>query len=484
MQQAITTPSSGANSRYLSGPLPSVSSSPSAAASPRMFQSPSIREVQEAVGDLREASLCVVEAVQAWRRERQKKELNQRERGDDGYSSSSTTKPQQPAVVFPWGASGDREASPPNGPPTGPENSSASNDAETTAQVRFPIVTTAQPASTRDDEDLPTFWWFPPETSRPGNTGSGSTQASRRTSLDPEMSVPEQVGRDLNEESAAAPAAAATPKKGHRHSSDAATGRSSAPPALAVAGNVTGDPSSGGRASSSPYSPARAAALGVNYLARMAADTDFVGAPGSVLVDFFPPDTKLYRNPFVLGHNLDDTLAVFSGGGGGGAASPRGRRRQDVVETTGGVSSPATAAAVLTKKSSRLDTRRVGLASAAVVAEDARERSRKRRRAEESEREGDQQAPPGGAAAGEEGGGEVPGRGVADGEGCEGGPFSGRHGHDGERFDRLDSGGSRSADSDHHGGGGSSNGGSKKRRGKGGIRFQDQQSEGQGRRWC
>ncbi|CAM9596630.1 unnamed protein product, partial [Ectocarpus sp. 12 AP-2014] len=43
---------------------------------------------------------------------------------------------------------------------------------------------------------------------------------------------------------------------------------------------------------------------GINYLARMPTDTDFIGAPGSVLAELFPPDTKLYRNPFILGHNL------------------------------------------------------------------------------------------------------------------------------------------------------------------------------------
>lgn len=55
----------------------------------------------------------------------------------------------------------------------------------------------------------------------------------------------------------------------------------------------------------------------VNYLAKMAWDTDFIGLPGSMLIFFFPPDTKFFRNPFLLGNNLDDILVVFP------KASPR-----------------------------------------------------------------------------------------------------------------------------------------------------------------
>eukprot|EP00752_Nemacystus_decipiens_P013301 g11781.t1 len=263
--------------------------------------------------------------------------------------------------------------------------------------------------------------------------GSGSTQASHRTSLGPEMSVPEQVGHDLDEEHLTT---AAVISKGHRHS-DGAKGSS----ALATAGDANVDPNSDDQALTSTRPRA---ASGVNYLARMATDTDFVGAPGSVLVDFFPPDTKLYRNPFVLGHNLDDTLAVSPGDA---VASPRDRGRQGMVENS--------RAAPTVQKNSRLDTRRVRLASAAIVAEDARNRSGKRRRAEGW---GEQHAPGG----------------VAE-ESCEGGSSSGQH--DGNVLDRADSGGSRVRDDDHGGGDNSS----KTKRGKGGIRFQDEHSEdGQG----
>lgn len=426
--QAVT-PALGVNSSYLSGPLPSVLS-PSAT-SPRMFQGPSIREVQIAVASLREASLCVVEAVQAWRRERQK-ELDRRKRED------GTTRPQSAEV--PRGANGGGEASPSSWSPAGPEYDSGSKYGQMTEgrvspEVRFPVVPTAQPVLARG-EDLPIFWWSPPAAGKP-QPESSTTQAPRRTSLGPETSVPEQVGHDLNEGPVGP--AAATPKR-HRHS-DGATGNSAPSPA----GNANVDPSGNDQASTSLRpSPARAE-FGVNYLARMATDTDFVGAPGSVLVDFFPPDTKLYRNPFVLGHNLDDTLAVFPGNA---AASPRDRGRQDTGDD--GRSSTAVA------KNGRLDTRRVRLASAAIVAEDARERSGKRRRAGER---GDQDAPSGAA-----------------GNSCEGGSPSGRH--DGQRFDRPDSGGSRSGEDDHGGSGSSP----KKRRGKGGIRFQDEHSEGKGRR--
>lgn len=430
--ESTSSPEREGGSKQESTPssLPSVLS-PSAS-SPRLFQGPSIREVQAAVGNLRETSLRVVEAVQAWRRERHK-ELNRGKRGD------VPTKPPPPVVS--WGTSSDGKVSPSSVSLVRPEHSSsASKDGVTTAQrtsqeSRFPVVPTAQPVPSRD-EDLPTFWWFPPATGG-RQPASGSTQASHRTSLGQETSVPEQVGRDLNEEPAA-PAADAIPGA-HRHS-DGSAGNSAPSPA----GNAKVDPSSDDPSSAPPRPSPRAAPLGANYLAGMATDTDFVGAPGSILVDFFPPDTKLYRNPFVLGHNLDDTLAVFSGNG---AASPRDPGARDGVEQSG--SAPAAL------KKGRLDTRRVRLASAAIVVEDTRERSgdNKRHRAEEL---GDQDAPAGGVA----------------GESCQRGSSS--DGHDGQRFDRPDSGGSRSGDGDH---GGSDNS-PKKRRGKGGIRFQDEQSEG------
>lgn len=450
-KEAIGPSQGGVNSMYPSGALPSVSS-PSAP-SPRMFQGPSIREVQATVANLREASLCVVEAIQAWRRERQK-ELSRRQRGDD-----DTTNPQSAGVVS-WGVSDDRAEAPPSESPDGPEQGSESNNGEMSPReasrgVRFPVVPTAQPVSA-PDEDLPPFWWFPPAT-RGHQTGSDSSQPSRCTSLGPETSVPEQVGHDLNEEPPAR--ATATLESHHRHS-DGAVGK----PTPAPASNASADPSSADQVPSSPHPWQARTASSVNYLACMATDTDFVGAPGSVLVDFFPPDTKLYRNPFVLGHNLDDTLVVFSasggaGGGGSAAASPRDRGRQD-----GGVETSGSLPAALMKR--RLDPRRVRLASAAIVAEDARERSGKRRGAEER---GDQDAC--GEAAGEGEGG--PSRSVAaEAEGCGGDYSSGRY--DEQRFDRLDSGSSRSVDGEHGGGGN----GSKKRREKGGIRFDDQQGEG------
>ena len=404
------SPTSGAQSNHPSGPLPSVLS-PSATSPPRMFQGPSIREVQMTVSSLREASLCVVEAVQAWRGERQK-DLSRRKRRD------APDKPRSAAGS--WGASGGGggggESSPSSESPARPGHGLPSNDGKKTArraslEVRFPVVPTAQPVPARG-EDLPTFWWFPPAAGEP-RTGSGSARAPQRTSLGPETSVPEQVGRDLDEEPAA--------PKGHRHS-DGAMGCFAPGPAA----HASAAPSSDAQAptSTSP-SPARGAS-GVNYLARMATDTDFVGTPGSALVDFFPPDTKLYRNPFVLGHNLDDTLAVFPGDGDRGGL-------QDGVESS---SRPT---------NGRLDIRRVRSASAAIVAEDARERSGERRGPEDW---GDQDAP--GGAAGES--------------------------WEGKRFERPDSGGSRSGDGDRDG----SSNGAKKRRAKGGIRFQDEEGEGGG----
>ncbi|CBJ48596.1 conserved unknown protein [Ectocarpus siliculosus] len=183
----------------------------------------------------------------------------------------------------------------------------------------------------------------------------------------------------------------------------------------------------------------------------MATDTDFIGAPGSVLAEIFPPDTKLYRNPFILGHNLDDTLALFTGNGVGGAVSPRAR------DSGEGALSPS-------QTKSRLDKQRVRLAAVAIVAEEAKERSRRgsKRHMTEHARETSEVV----GATGDIGG--VPNR-------------SGVEGHDltrsisppqdGQRSDRSGSG----RDDGHLGDDGKV---SKRRRGKGGITFQDQQGEG------
>ena len=375
--------------------------------------------MQAAVGSLREASLCVVELVQAWRRARR------------GHLQSDNQEARSSTPAVSWGVSSDLETTPTNGSPDKPEQSCASSGREKTAdgrslEVRFPDVPTARPVSSFD-EDLPTFWWLPP----------GKSWRENGTSLSPESSVPEQVGHDLNEDDSTP--SSATLKR-HRHSESSTTAKQGT------------DSNSSGKAFAENNPLSAHEASGVNYLARMATDTDFVGAPGSVLADFFPPDTKLHRNPFVLGHNLDDTLAVFTGGGG---VSPRDRGHED----RGGSSSTAL-------RKSRLDTRRIRVASEIIVAEDIRERSSKRSKRRRAEEGREQEVLPGDAAG--EGNG-VPARDGAAGDGHEESATSPRA--HGQQLDRQGSGGSTV------GRDGSANS-SKKRKGKGGITFQDIQGEG------
>lgn len=392
--------------------------------------------MQAAVGHLREASLCVVEAIQAWQRARQV-EAKQSKQGCDLNKN--------PSVTGPSDAGGDHKASIWDASRTRVEHrESAAGEVPETRELpdlKFPVVPTTRPTFA-GDEDLPIFLWLPPE-ERGLESGSDIPSASRRSSLDPETAVPEKAGHDLNGD---ALASVADDPRGHRHSDH--VGGSAAP---ATTNDANADSTSDGKASLAHHAPSALRTPGVNYLARMATDTDFVGAPGSVLADFFPPDAKLFRNPFILGHNLDDTLAVFTNGGG---TSPRDRGRQDRVETAG--SSPAAL------KKGRLDTRRVRQAAAIIVAEDAREcsgRGIKRHRNEggkgaiDTSGEGD--GVPSGIAA-EEGGGI----------------FNTKH--DGQHSGRPDSGCSRNADGDH----GGRDESSKKKRGKGGITFEDQQSKG------
>lgn len=419
----------GANSHRYDA-LPPVSSPTKA--SLRMFQGPSIREVQAAVGNLREASLCVVEAIQAWRRARQG-ECKLAKQGDSprsctfgGDHETSLWDASRPRVEHGELAAGEVP------------------EVREFPEVKFPVVPTARSVFAGDG-DLPVFLWLPPAV-RERESGGIIASASRSFNLDPETAVPERVGHDLNGDALAS--AAATPDP-HRHSNSVV---GSTAPTTACDANA--DSTSDGKASLAHHALSSQQVSGVNYLARMATDTDFIGAPGSILADFFPPDTKLYRNPFVLGHNLDDTLAVFTNGN---AISPRNCGHQDGVEAAG--SSPAAL------RKSRLDTRRVRHAAATIVAEDARERAGKGiKRHRDEGRRGDEWEV--------EGAGD--GDGVPSGIATEGGQRNFNTKHDGQRSDRPDSGYSRGSDGDHGGSGESP----KKSRGKGGITFEDQNVEG------
>ncbi|CAM9675644.1 unnamed protein product, partial [Scytosiphon promiscuus] len=384
------------------GSLPSVVSP--RAACPSVFHVPSLQEVHAAVRNLRETSLCVVEVIQSWRRARQEQADGTQPGGDFEETSSA---------AISWdGNSGDCSASNNDNSFPGPEHDvpeSRETKRDKPDEIRFPLVPTARPVGSVD-EGLPTYYWRPPAVV--------ANDGTRRNSLNPDTWAPERVGRDLTGGSAEPGASDAT---GGRRQSERAVRHAA------------------------PETP------GVNYLARMATDTDFVGASGSVLADLFPPDTKLYRNPFILGRNLDDTLAVFARGG---SASPRHDSRDG---RDGAEPGPSLSQA---RRTSRLDTRRFSTAAAAIVAEDARERVRRRTKRPRCEMDGALES------GGDDGdGGASPGS----------ASFKGRavSSNDRETFDGLGSGGPRSCDGDRDGSGQSST----KTTGKGGITFQDQRSE-------
>lgn len=388
-----------------------------------MFQGPSIREVQAAIGDLREASLCVVEVIQAWRRARQG-EIKMEKKGD-GSS-------KDPSVTSSGDVGSDHE-------PSLRDASAAGEMSEVreSPEVKFPVVPHARPVFA-GHEDLPVFLWLPPAV-HGRESGGDVTSASRRSSFDPETAVPEKVGHDLNGDAFAS--AAVKPNR-HRHSDNNTLG--STAPAKAYDGH--NDAATNDKALLAHHAPSGPRTQGINYLARMVTDTDFIGTPGSVLADFFPPDTKLFRNPFVLGHNLDDTLAVFADG-----KSPR----------DGGVETAGSSSAAL--KKSRLDTRRVRHAAATIVAEEARERAGKATKRHRDER-----------GEGKVENANKDSDGVPSDLASKGGEAGYNTTHDDGRSDRPDSGCSRDTDGDH----GGSDERSKKRRGKGGITFEDQQGKG------
>lgn len=303
--------------------------------------------MQGCIRSLREASLLVVEAVDAWREAKRTEARGTSQSGcgdsvptaifqDVGSSESFWNKSQTLANTAPTGGGTPRTSS---------------------REVRFPVVPLAQAASTASEfrtveahrDDLPVFLWFPPTSGLPLE---GSE--NRRKAQDSTTSDPEGIGCDLGENVAAT--AATTAEAGHTTGGE---GRATGPPSVLEHNDENG----GGGNAQIPV------VAGVNYLARMASDTDFVGQPGSALLDIFPPDAKLYRNPFILGHNLDDTLKVFSpdtkfrdegGGASSGAREGPGADESRSAAIRG------------------VDTRRVGLATAIVVAEDARERARKK----------------------------------------------------------------------------------------------------------
>lgn len=360
----------------------------------RALHGPTVRELQAAIQSLRDASLLAVEAAQAWRLEEMKSAARIRAAERKVIRDSSGTHSEvATAAVDELGGNSIRNAPSDRKGPGKSRRRNSSDDigaATTTAtssvgsppvgeaerfprEVRFPVVQPEEedpvvPLETRDignnglkDGNLPIFLWNP-SAARNGGGGSGTLGRS-------EASLPhghrlhnscdrERVGGAVdNIVEHAAPATTGTHNGCELALIDAESDCQATRQTDASYDNTRD-------------SDVIAATGGVNYLAGMASDTDFIGAPGSAIVDLFPPDAKLYRNPFVLGHNLDDTLVLFTA-----TANPRrgsdgacGGRRH--TESRGGRSreEPATATG-----QARLNTSRVRLAAAIIVAEDEKD---------------------------------------------------------------------------------------------------------------
>lgn len=356
----------------------------------RALHGPTIRELQAAIRSVREASLLAVEAAQAWRIEELKsvsrtgaaRVKGKRNRGE-AHSLTSTVAAQEVGGSGieneAWGWKGTDAIQRSSSNDVGAAITATSNDIPPPGEevqrlrgvVRIPAVEQEEdPAvalETRDfcnngvdDDKLPIFLWHP----LVARSGSGATlgghEATRpQGSRLQNRGDPERVGVGVE---GRAEYVATAPTNNHSNCGLVPTdaGRSS------QATRQTDTHHNTNKVNNSDNSDA-IAATGVNYLAGMASDTDFIGTKGSAILDLFPPDAKLYRNPFVLGHNLDDTLTLFTassprrgsdGAGGRRSTKLRGSARRESATGAG---------------QARLDTSRVRLATAIIVAEDARE---------------------------------------------------------------------------------------------------------------
>lgn len=312
-------------------------------------QGPGIRQVQAAVAGLREASLCVVEAIQKWQRAKSgetKADANREaaiQSARDGNTATdsagerSSQKPTSPILNLKNDSScaAERDC---NHLPAVPAVFSSIHQRIWSTPELHGIVQVTQ-------NDLPKYLWVPLD------PPSANTQHNH-TALTGENLDPERAGRGTDRNNAVgsvAPSVAQLPES---------------------SANALATRTKYGRLEEKTEEDTHR----INYLANMAIDTDFIGAPGSALADLFPPDTKLYRNPFVLGHNLDDTLAVFTG------TSPRalsvsslGRERARTSEGRDGGSTGGEGGAG--RAGLRMDTERVRRAAVVIVAEDAKERA-------------------------------------------------------------------------------------------------------------
>lgn len=336
----------------------------------RTLPDPSIREVQTALRSLREASLCVVEAAQEWR-----KAERWRIAAQNNVGGAAVPRPTMSADP---GAAEGKHPSWTHLPRAGKQ----------TTDFGECGMREVQQVCTLSGE-LPPFLWHQAGISDPALTFAKNGNFLARNVRGPkaqEKSTPD-ARISSGERTAAAAVGAVLPMststtpspdrklsaiKGEDDISCPSAERAT-PDDVSITEDVNID------VHSRRLTLTMGAFEGVNYLARMASDTDFVGASGSVLVDFCPPDTNLRRNPFLLRHNLDETLALYSrdspsgGAGSGGNDGIGGEEGIDSIRSIAGARGTHDETSRITE-SKTLDTWRVKLAAAIIVHEDARER--------------------------------------------------------------------------------------------------------------
>lgn len=341
-----------------------------------------IRQVQGAIGALREASVISVEAVQRWR----KFKAGQRESPDSvGRGAPVLARTNKGSRV-----EVESDATMPEIQISCASASLLGHPTSDGTDRQLPVVsprTGLNPATAQlrgiargADTALPTFWWIPPDAS----PHTPATDTNRRLGLGSAPNGPERASDDRTREAKRSLSATAS---SHRHPTET-LGRRTA--ASSIAATAFSDTTCGAEI---PPDEDKAVAqdsiafdFGLNYLAKMASDTDFTGAPGSALVDFFPPDTKLFRNPFLLAHNLDDMLAVHNIATAHASSKPWGgetdRKNRSDGKGLGASIKPYDGSegeeSAGRRPDARIDTERIRNAAGIILAEDYKENARRK----------------------------------------------------------------------------------------------------------
>lgn len=305
-------------------------------------------KVQVAVGALREASIVVVEAVQSWRtaqaaaveqesvskdRTRLAKMRESEHRGPESEGAACQqrkTRVSASAIVTNEETLSDREGCLPE---------------VLSPQARPATIPSPVPNAGQDISSLPTYWWVPPG----DNTGKKKCNNLCNTRIRADQLDQCEVGF----------------YEGGSKAADHAP-RSAEPTVEYALGHDIGGCTN----------ISTVGTFGVNYLAKMVHDTDFIGAFGSALASIFPPDTKLFRNPFVLAHNLDDTMAAFADTMSWGAARSSGSPRRSEIERDGARDTGRGGSGADQRSIARMDTKRMRHASVVIVAEENKEKVR------------------------------------------------------------------------------------------------------------